>query len=419
MADAPDTWDLIVTGAGPAGLFCAIQASKGGKRILVLEKGRSPGRKLLITGSGQCNLTHKGDILEFFSHYGDNGSFLKAALRNFTNRHLIDFFGERGCPTMSEPDGKIFPLSRKASDILGVLLSECGRRGVTIRSGEAVTSIRRTGEGFHVTTDLATFRTRALVLSTGGASYPMTGSSGDGYRFARSLGQPVSEIAPALTPVYIRDYQFGELSGRSFRGVPVSIVRGGKQMRQTSGDVLLTHHGLSGPCVLDLSRYIREGDTLRVGFLSGMDAEAVKRTLIDAAAKSGARQAGSVLRDLNLPVRLARKLLELAGLPVDVSCAQLTRSSRNTISGFVTGYRFEVGHLGGFDEAMVTRGGVILDGINPKTMESRLVPDLYFIGEVLDIDGDTGGYNLQAAFSTAASAADHLVRAKWTGIGSG
>ncbi|MDD4256043.1 MAG: aminoacetone oxidase family FAD-binding enzyme, partial [Methanofollis sp.] len=209
---------IAIIGGGPAGLFCALGAAGAGRTVIVFEKKPAAGRKLLITGSGQCNITHDGEVPDFLSRYGDHGTFLRPALMNFTNRDLIRFFADRGLFMETEPGGKVFPKTRKAADILAVLLAECAARGVEIRYSDPVRAVERDGDGFLVTAKEAV-RASTLVIATGGASYPATGSTGDGYAFARALGQPTTEVAPALAPVYVEDYPFADLAGISFSNI--------------------------------------------------------------------------------------------------------------------------------------------------------------------------------------------------------
>jgi hypothetical protein len=400
---------LVVIGGGPAGLFCALRAAGNGRRVLLVEKMPLPGRKLLLSGSGQCNITHDGEIGSFLSHYGDNGRFLKPALMNFQNRDLISFFTERGLPLMTEPGGKVFPLSRKASGVLDILSKECAAAHVEIRCGDPVLDVSVGDEGFSIRTGQRTCHADQLVMATGGITYPATGTTGDGHVFARSLGHSVTEVSPALAAVTIQDYPFSDLAGISFTDVIISLTRAGQKTRQRAGDLLLTHSGLSGPGILDLSRFIRPGDTLRISFLPGMDPQKVKETLLDRISAAGNARVRKVLTAYDLPERFVNKLLAMAGIERDLTGAHLSRKDRSALIGLLTECLFVVDRLGGICEAMVTRGGVSLAEIDPKTMESRLVPRLFFAGEVLDIDGDTGGYNLQAAFSTAALAARSLI----------
>jgi predicted Rossmann fold flavoprotein len=404
-----DKYSLVVIGGGPAGLFCALRASGNGRTILILEKKAHPGRKLLLSGLGQCNITHDEDIGSFLSHYGDNGRFLKPALMNFSNRELISFFTERGLPLITEPGGKVFPRSRKASEILDILVKECAAAQVEIRCEDPVLEVSAREGGFSFRTDRATYRAGQLVIATGGITYPATGSTGDGYVFARTFGHSVTEVGPALAAVTIEDYRFSDLAGISFADVVISLYRAGQKVRRHTGDLLLTHTGLSGPGILDLSRFVSPGDTLRVSFLPSVDHQRVRETLLSRISASGKARVRTVLTGFDLPERFINKLLTLAGIDPDLTGAHLSRKDRSALIELLTGCPFVVGRLGGVHEAMVTRGGVSLAEIDPKTMGSRLVPGLFFVGEVLDIDGDTGGYNLQAAFSTAALAARTIV----------
>ena len=405
VGEIVEKYALIVIGGGPAGLFCALRAAGNGRRILILEKKTRPGRKLLLSGSGQCNLTHDGDVGSFLSHYGDNGRFLKPALMNFQNRDLISFFTERGLPLMTEPGGKVFPRSRKASGVLEILVKECAAAGVEIRCEDPVLEVSVRDKGFSIRTEHETYQADQLVIATGGLTYPATGSTGDGYVFARTLGHSVTDVSPALAAVTVKDYRFSDLAGISFADVIISLTRAGRKTRQHKGDLLFTHSGLSGPGILDFSRFIRPGDTLRVSFLPSNDQQKARETLLNRISAAGNARIRTVLTGFDLPERFVNKLLTLAGIDRDLTGAHLSRKDRSALIELLTGCPFAVGRLGGIQEAMVTRGGVSLAEIDPKTMESRLVPRLFFVGEVLDIDGDTGGYNLQAAFSTAALAA--------------
>ena len=398
-------YDVAIIGAGPAGLFCAIQAGAAGLRVLLIEKNREPARKLLLSGSGQCNITHAGDIGEFLTRYGSHGKFLKPALLMFGNDDLVRFFGARGLAMITREDGKLFPASLRAADVREHLVAACDETGVDLRCGTPVTGVSRDEKGFSVSTAENTFCADALVIATGGKSYPSTGSTGDGYRFARSLGQPITPVAPALTPVKIHNYPFPDLAGISLPAASFTLWRAGKKLGDYAGDLLLTHTGLSGPGILDASRTFAAGDELRIAFISRTGtrgADTLERTLKGA---NGTRPVRSVLADFSLPDRLARKIPGLAGIPSDMTCAHLSAPLRTRLAGLLTAFPFTIESPGDFTVAMATRGGVALESVNAKTLESRIVPGLYFCGEVLDIDGDTGGYNLQAAFSTGFLAA--------------
>lgn len=406
-----EDFDLIIVGAGPSGLFCAVNSVANGKKILILEKKNSPGHKLLISGSGQCNITHDGDIQDFLCHYGDHGRFLRPALLGFTNSDLISFFKELGLEMVREKEGKIFPASRRSKDVLNALTGQCQRLGVEIRCGQAVKSIARIQDSFLVSCADGRYRTRLLVIATGGCSYPATGSSGDGYIFARTLGHSMSEIAPALSPVVIKEYPFSDLAGLSFSDMKISLYRQAK-IREHRGDILFTHDGLSGPGILDLSRYIRADDIIKLSFVPEDRREALESWLVEKAQHDGGKSLISLLAYLpsfgpgvQLSTRLTKRLLQISGISSGLRMSQLTREMRNRLIDNLTGLSLAVSDVSGFNAAMCTRGGAEISEVNPKTMQSRLVQGLYLVGEVLDVDGDTGGYNLQAAFSTAMLAA--------------
>jgi len=399
---------VAVIGAGPAGLFCAIHAAEPGRRLLVLEKMETPARKLLIAGSGQCNITHEGGIENFLPHYGDAGTFLKPALLAFTNHDLIRFFHELGLDMEVREDGKVFPATRKSSDVLSLLISACEKQGVALSFGEPVTGITNEQGGFGITTSRNRYHASCLVIATGGASYPATGSSGDGYQFAASMGHTVTEIAPALAPLLIQEFPFSDLSGMSFPRMYFSVWREGKKLFHHTGDVLFTHTGLSGPGILDCSRNIRSGDVVRLSFTNRECHEGFKRLFQEQSATQGTHRVTSVVSGYHIPERLIKKILELTSIPQEIPCAHLTRQHRRALVSSLTGYPLTVDALGDFSVAMVTRGGIARNEVNPKTMESRIVKNLYFAGEVLDIDGDTGGYNIQSAFSTGMLAAQGI-----------
>jgi predicted Rossmann fold flavoprotein len=404
--------DVAVIGAGPAGLSCAIHAAVPGRRILLLEKTPGPGNKLLLSGSGQCNFTHTGDIHDFLSHYGDHGKFLKPALFSFPNHALIAFFATRGLGTETDTNGKIFPGTRNSADVLSLLVEECVKRGVDLHCAEPATRVSRTKGEFEIITPKTVYQCPVLVITTGGASYPGTGSSGDGYRFSASLGQPVTGIAPALTPLRIQAFPFAAFSGMSFENLHFSVWRAGKKIGDHTGDVLFTHLGLSGPGILDASRDIRPGDEIRLSFAGNLERGEFAADLAKRAEENRTWQLSTLLAAYPIPERLNRKLLALSGIPVDLTCAHFSKAQRSKLIANCTEFPLTVSAPGDFSIAMVTRGGVALEHVNQKTMESKIVPDLYFAGEVLDIDGDTGGYNIQAAFSTGFLAAASIIK-RW------
>ncbi len=389
--------DVIVIGAGPAGLFAAINCQS--IKVIVLEKNASPGKKLLISGTGRCNLTHDCKLSDFFGHYGSNHRFLKAALHIFTNTDLICFFNDHGLPTVVDKNDKVFPESQKASDVLQVLTNACNKERVEISYNQQIKGIEKTETGFVVKSDSGIFTSRFIVIATGGMSYPVTGSTGDGYHFAKQLGHSIVPPKPSLSPVFIRDYMMASISGVSVQNKPVYLYRGVKKITEHRGDIGFTHKGLSGPGILDFSRHMLGGDVLKVNFID-LKAEDFRNELIKASEKEGRTAIQTYLKKFDLPRSLVLLILKSINLEQETKLAEITKVQRNQLIAAFCEFQFVVEKVGGFNMAMVTAGGVNLDEVNSKTMESKLVPGLYFAGEVLDIDGDTGGYNLQAAFST-------------------
>jgi predicted Rossmann fold flavoprotein len=407
------TYNVLIVGAGPAGLFTAIHAAKRFDKVLILEKQPDPGRKLLLTGSGQCNFTNIRPIQEFHKAYGEHGRFLKPALFHFTNQDAIAFFRQYGVePTVVEENGKVFPQSRRARDILDLLLSVCEKRHVEIRFQERVTRLNpQANRVLQVYTATKEYRARNVVIATGGKSYPGTGSAGDGYSLAQSLGHSLIPPRPGLTPFYMKNFALADLTGISFKNLKVILWHAGKKLKTLSGDLLLTPQGISGPVVHNLARFAQSGDAVTLSFVPFENAEAFKQEWLADLEQNGRMKTSTWFKKYHLPGALARKIMALADANPGGSVAELSREKRLALLRFTTAFPLEIEALGDFDVAMVTCGGVPLKEVNSKTMESRLVKGLFFAGEVLDIDGDSGGYDLQAAWSTAALAAHAMAQA--------
>ena len=391
------TADVIIIGAGPAGLFAAMHC--GGQKVIVLEKNEKPGKKLLISGTGRCNITHQCNLSDFFDHYGDNHRFLKTALHAFTNSDLVQFCNQHGLDTVVDKNGKVFPASQKSEDVLQLLMRECARRGVQISCRQQVLNVAKSSAGFVITTSGGVYSSRMLVIATGGMSYPATGSTGDGYHFAKQLGHAIVPPKPSLSPVFVRNYTMASIAGVSVQDKLVYLYRGDKKLGEHRGDIGFTHKGLSGPGILDFSRNILSGDQLRINFVDDK-ADNFRNTLIAASEKEGKTAIQTYLKKFDVPRSLLLLILKSISIEPETRLAEITKLQRNQLVAAFCEYPFVVEKVGGFNMAMATAGGVSLAEVNPKTMESKLVPGLYFAGEVLDLDGDTGGYNLQAAFST-------------------
>lgn len=401
--------DLIILGAGPAGLFAAIQAAKNNenKKILILEKNSSAGKKLLISGSGQCNLTHSGDISQFFDHYGENYNFLMGPLYTFDNQKLMQFFKDRGIKFRKARGGKIFPESNQASDILDILINESKTRKIEIIYNTAVKEVKHKDGIFSVKSAAQVYKSKYFLLAAGGKSFPKTGSTGDGFKIAKNLGHKIIEPRPALAPVVIKDYQFKMLSGISLRNKEISLWRDDQLLKSWSGDLLLTHRGLSGPGIINYSRYMKKGDFLKIKLLKYSEEE-LEKNLLKRIEREGKLNLLNLLIKYPLAQRLIEKILEIADIDGSQNAAHLRKDQRKEIIELFSSLKFEIKSLADFNQSMVTKGGIDLKEINPQNMESRIINNFFAAGEVLDIDGDTGGYNLQAAFSTAFLAGTEL-----------
>lgn len=401
-------YDVVIIGAGPAGLFSAL--SLNNKKVLLIEKNKNPGKKLLISGAGQCNYTNNSSIEVFLRMYGENGRLLKTALYNFNNKELISFFKEKGLESLIREDGKVFPITLNSSDILNVLVKSCREKGVEIIYDEAAekASYDDIKNLFLIKTVKSTYTGINLIIAAGGISYPNTGSTGDGYKLAESFGHTIVKPREALTPVYVEDYNFKDLSGISFENINVSLWRNNKKINEFTGDFLFTHVNISGPVILNNSRYFEKGDILKINFTAYKNSEEFKRYFNDLIIRSGKLNVKSILKELKLPKRLIEKIMELSQVKEETTCSQLEKNKRKKLIELLSSFPFRIERLGGFNIAMVTRGGVSADEVNFKTMESKIKSRLYFAGEVIDYDGDTGGFNIQAAFSTGKLAADSI-----------
>ena len=403
-------YDVIIIGAGPAGLFAGIALGTQNKKVLILEKNNTAGKKLLLSGAGQCNITQDGHMADYANHYGDQYKYIKHALQNFTNNDTVTFFENRGLEMESLHNGKVFPKTRSARNVLDLLLKECAKYKVDRHYSAPVTQISMDEGVYLVRTSREEYKAAFVVVATGGMSYPKTGSTGDGYKLGADLGHQIVKPLPALTPVEINDFPFKDLAGVSISDLPITIWRDGKKIKECKGDVLFTHKGLSGPGILNNSRWMRKGDILYLNFIKEKDIQRFDKTLLDEINNSGKDMIKTVLRKQDLPKRLLEAILTYINIPEETQCAQINKNTRNLIVKSLVEFPLTISQMGGYHIAMVTAGGINMKQINPTTMESRINKNLYFIGEVLDIDGDTGGYNIQAALSTAKLCANGIKR---------
>jgi predicted Rossmann fold flavoprotein len=398
---------VIVVGGGAAGLMAAGQAASLGAEVLLFEKKSRPGRKLRLTGKGRCNLTNKTPLSEFIAHFGPNGRFLRQAFSQFFTADLVDFFGELGVSTVTERGGRVFPATGQAQDVVDALVRWVKDRGVTLYTRSPVEGLLVEGPrvvGVRVSQNRA-YRAAAVVVATGGASYPGTGSTGDGYRLAQAVGHTIVPIRPALVPLETSGNIASRLQGLSLRNVTARVLVDGKEQAEQFGEMLFTHFGLSGPIILSLSKQVV--DALRLGqsvtvsidLKPALDERKLDARLLRDLDSFGKRQFRTLLKEL-LPSKLIPVCIDLTSIPPHKAGHQITAQERKRLRSWLKDFRLEVTGHRPFSEAIITAGGIETREIDPPTMASRLVEGLYFAGEVLDIDADTGGYNLQAAFST-------------------
>ncbi len=389
-------YDTIILGAGPAGLMAAAQIKN--RQVLVLEKGNTPGKKLLISGSGRCNYTHEGEIKEFLLRYGAQGKFLKHALYQFDNKKCIQFFADYGLESVADKNGKIFPSTDQAKDVLAVLMNTSRMNGVVFKFDQVVKNITKIDDLFLIETEHETYQSHSLLVATGGRSYPKTGSTGDGYTIAEAFGHSIIPTKPALTSLLFPNFEFANLSGIAIYDRQISLFRNGKKLYEHRGDIGFTHKGLSGPGILDFSRYFEIGDVLKIN-LCNIPSDELRMKLIEEGKNSGKTQIKNFLKRFDIPESLVLQLLQKIEVAEQTTMATLTKEERKRVVEKFCELSIIIEQVAGFSQAMATAGGVNLDEINPKSMESKLTKNLFFAGEILDIDADTGGYNIQAAFS--------------------
>ena len=408
------TKQVIVVGGGASGMMAAGRAAECGADVLLLEKTPRLGNKLRLTGKGRCNITNEADLAEFMTHF-EMGYFLYGAFSRFFVQDLVSFFNQRGVSTVVERGGRVFPASNDAREVVAALEGYLVVNGVQIRYRCPVEHLFVEGDRIlGVQVKGRTIRSASVILATGGASYPRTGSSGDGYRLAAEVGHHIVSLRPALVPLVTTEQWVHALQGLSLHNVQATLLLNGEQIGQEFGEMLFTHFGLSGPVVLTLSK--RAVDALPKGQVSlsinlkpALTAEELDTRLQRELQDHGRRQVHNMLAEL-LPGRMIKPFVTLLGIPADKPGHQITAAERKSMVALLQDLRVTITGSRPIAEAIVTAGGVDTAEINPRTMESRLIKGLFFCGEVIDIDADTGGYNLQAAFSTGYLAGEAAAR---------
>jgi len=396
---------IVVIGGGAAGLMAAGRAGELGAQVLLLEKNKILGRKLLITGKGRCNVTNKGDLDTFIDSYHGKGRFLYSAFNHFFQNDLITLLQKHGIALKTERGGRVFPVSDQAGDVVNALWRYCQRSNLIIKTGEEVLEIVTENQRIKgVKTAHGLIECEAVIVSTGGKSYAGTGSTGDGYKWATGLGHTVITPRPALVPLNIQESWVKELQGLALKNVEVRLLQGEQVLGKEFGEMLFTHFGVSGPVILTLSHLVvekgtRQGLFLEINLKPGLDEEQLAQRLMRDFQKYQRKQLQNALTEL-LPQRLIPVVISLSEISPTKFVHQITKAERKNLSQSLRNLRMTVLGPRPLAEAIITAGGVSLAEINSGTMESKLIKGLYFAGEVLDIDGFTGGFNLQAAFST-------------------
>ena len=395
---------VIVIGGGPAGLMAASTAALYGNEVVLLEKNPRTGRKLIITGKGRCNITNACDNSAFISNVVSNPRFLYSAINGFDTSDTVAFFNSLGVETKVERGNRVFPLSDKAMDVADALLNYARNSGVRIITESPVDGLlTENGEIKGVKSKGRKYFADAVIIATGGKSYPLTGSTGDGYTLAKSAGHTITDIVPSLVPLVIRGSECEAMQGLSLKNIAVSVISDNKKVFEDFGELVFTHYGVSGPVILSASSHLSDYKTknykLSIDLKPALDFDTLDKRLIRDFEKNNLKEAGNSLGGL-LPSKMIPVVLNRWGIDKSTRCNSITKEQRRALIEILKNFEFDIMGTRPIDEAIITRGGVKVSEVNPKTMESKLLKGLYFCGEVLDVDAYTGGFNLQIAFST-------------------
>lgn len=401
---------IVVIGGGASGMIGAIYSARAGADVILLEKNEKLGKKIYITGKGRCNVTNDCEVDDFLGNVVHGSKFLRSALYTFTPANTMEFFEDAGLPLVTERGNRVFPLSQKSNDVIKTLATEMQRAGVDVRLKTEVKEIKADGNSFRVCTPWESIVCDKVIVATGGVSYPSTGSTGDGHRFASALGHKVVGVVPALAPLQtIEDVKC--LEGLSLKNVTLTSYDGnGKILAEEFGEMLFTGRGLSGPIALTSSSYINRAEKVRftLDLKPALDMEKLEARLLRDFEERKNFDIKNATRAL-LPDRLNSYVLKVAKIPENKKVNSVTKEERNRLLGALKNLPFTLKRLAPFEEAIVTAGGVDIKDVTPQ-MESKKHKGLYFVGEVLDVDALTGGFNLQIAFATGYMAAKHATK---------
>jgi predicted Rossmann fold flavoprotein len=419
MSSAEMSWNMgkvFVVGGGASGMLAAITAASHGAQVELFEKNEKLGKKLFITGKGRCNLTNACDKDTFFEQVVSNPKFFYGAYHKFNNFDTMHFFEKLGLPLKTERGNRVFPESDKSSDVIKVLRNELERRSVAVHYHSEVTGIltrENRFRGLRVKNHPGELAGDALVIATGGLSYPVTGSTGDGYAFAKTMGHSVTSLSPSLVPLHVKEDYVKDLMGLSLKNIEIIVTLGEKRIYRDFGELLFTHFGVSGPVILSGSSYInpymnqKEPVVLSIDLKPALTHEQLDSRILRDFEEFKNKQFKNSLGHL-LPNKLIDVIIRLCLIDPEKKVNSVTKEERLRLVELLKHMIFHITGLGDYDQAVITRGGVNVKEVNPSTMESKLVKNVYFAGEVLDLDALTGGFNLQIAWSTAYLAGNNV-----------
>ena len=398
--------NVIVVGGGAAGMMAAVFAARNGQNVQLLEKNEKLGKKLFITGKGRCNITNAADIEDLFTAVTSNPKFLYSGFYSFTNQQVIDFFEELGVKTKIERGERVFPVSDHSSDVIAAFSRELKSLGVSVSLHTEVRELLCEQDKVCgvLLTNGKKMKADAVIVATGGISYPSTGSTGDGYRFAKETGHRVTELLPSLVPMEVRQWYAKELQGLSLRNIEIRITDGKKKLYEEFGEMLFTHYGVTGPVILSASSVVgktlrKKELTLHIDLKPALSEEQLdKRVLREFDANHNKQYKNSI--DSLFPAKLKPVMIELSEIEPEKKVNEITKEERQRLVHLIKDFTMTLTGLRSYNEAIITKGGVSVKEIDPGTMESKKMKGLYFAGEVLDLDAMTGGYNLQIAWST-------------------
>lgn len=396
--------EVIIIGGGPAGMIAALMAAKNHHKVILIEKNEKLGKKLYITGKGRCNLTNACDVEDLLKNVLSNNKFLYSAFYTFDSYMLMDFFDQLGLNLKIERGNRVFPKSDKSSDVIKVLKKELVKQNVVIHLEEEVKEIGiKNNSVQYVKTKNETYKTNHIIVATGGLSYSVTGSTGDGYIFAKSAGHKVTKTSPGLVPIETKEQWVKDLQGLSLKNVNIKFIQNNKVLYDNFGEMLFTHFGLSGPLILSGSSHLPKESVkdivIHIDLKPSLTIEQLDARIVRDFNKYTRKNYSNALGDL-LPKKLIPIIVQLSGISENKRVDQITKKERLKLVSILKGLQCTILKTRSYKEAIITRGGIHLKEVNPNTMESKLVKGLYFAGEVLDLDALTGGFNLQIAFST-------------------